>query len=409
MFAKIRRLLRSDVRARLFATNTRRTTSGAPSRRPQPSSDLDLLSADVVQNPFPHYAALRQSGAVQFLTKHDFWLVLGYDEVMHALKDPRVFSSVRPAVRFDPVLNEADPPAHTRVRRILTPHFSAQAVQTHESAARSCAEELLTRGAKTPEFDLVENFAAPLTESLMSCLVGFSVDETAELRSQLNAHKRRTDGSVYRVLEDWLRDYVKRVHESPGASFSSKLLQGTGDAVLSPDEVVALLKLFWVAGTTTTSRLIAAAALLLLEHEDVRTEVRRDSQLLPVFIDEAMRLQAPEQMVWRVATRDVELAGAKIAAGADVRLSVAAANRDPAHFPEPDRISLSRNPNHHLSFAAGPHYCIGAAMGRMLARVALETLLAGWPEFSAARPLSTVRYEESFSSRAVEHLFVRAT
>ena len=267
MFAKIRRLLKSDLRGRLFATNARRTTSGAPSQRPQPSSDLDMLSADVVRNPFPHYAALRRSGAVQFLTRHDFWLVLGYDEVMHALKDPRVFSSVRPAVRFDPVLNEADPPAHTRVRRILTPHFAAHTVQTHESYARSCAEELLARGAKATEFDLVESFADPLTELLMSRLLGFSVTETGELRGQLNAHKRRTDGSVYRVLEDWLRNYVKRVHESPGASFSSKLLQGTGDAVLTPDEVVALLKLFWVAGTTTTSRLIAAAALLLLEHD----------------------------------------------------------------------------------------------------------------------------------------------
>jgi cytochrome P450 len=134
--------------------------------------------------------------------------------------------------------------------------------------------------------------------------------------------------------------------------------------------------------------------------------LRDDPNLLPAFVEEAMRMEAPEQMVWRVTRQSVELSGARIPEGEEVRLCVAAANRDPAHFSEPDTLSLRRNPNNHLSFAAGPHYCLGAAAGRAVARGALDALLARWPEYVAARPLSSISYEESFSSRALEHLFV---
>ncbi|HEX8131723.1 MAG TPA: cytochrome P450 [Pyrinomonadaceae bacterium] len=341
------------------------------------------------------------------MTEHGFWLVLGYDEVVHALKQPQIFSSVRPSVRFDPVLNEADPPAHTRVRRILSPYFSTPSVQALEDYAKGCAVELLAKGDGAAEFDLVNNFAVPLTEMLLGRLLGLLPEETEDLRRQLDPHKHSFDGKFYLVLKDWLRAYLGQQQARPADNMGSRLLRGAGEATLTPDEIVAVMKLFWVAGTTTTSRLIAASALLLLEHQQARVEVQSDLRLLPTFIEEAMRLEAPEQMVWRVATEAVELSGARIAAGAEVRLCIAAANRDPEHFTEPDDISLRRNPNHHLSFAAGPHYCIGAALGRMLARVGLETLLSGWPDFRAARPLSAISYEESFSSRALEHLFIR--
>jgi hypothetical protein len=407
MLSKLRHLLKSGLRVPTFAAGASGRAPGSSRQSPHPANGINLLRPDVVQNPYPHYAAMLRGGSVQFLTEHGFWLVLAYDDVVDALKRPQLFSSVRPTVRFDPILNEADPPAHTRVRRILSPYFSAPSVQALEDYAQACAHKLLAVGDETQEFDLVNEFATPLTELLIGRLLGLSEDETEDLRQRLDPHKHRFDGELYRVLEDWLRAYLERLPEESGEKMAARLSRGAGDARLTREETFGVMKLLWVAGTTTTSRLISASALLLLQQPQVKAELQGDMRLLPTFIEEAMRLEPSEQMVWRVATEDVELSGARITAGTEVRLCLAAANRDPAHFAEPDSVSLQRNPNNHLSFAAGPHYCIGAALGRMLARVALDALLSRWPNFCAARPLSTLTYEESFSSRALEHLFVR--
>jgi len=382
--------------------------SGTAATDPDHVSGLNLLSPNVVRNPYPHYAALRRAGPVHYLREHGFWLVLNYDDVLHGLKQPQLFSSVRPAVRFDPVLTESDPPAHTRVRRILSPYFSAQSVQALEAYVRDCAVRLLRQSGRPADFDLVKNFAQPLTELTITRLLGLSEEDTEELRRVLAPHRRSADGLLFITLEEWVREHVGRLRERPDESLGGRLLRGEGESALTPEEVVTLLKLLWAAGTHTTERLIATSALLLLRYPSARAEVQRDSGLLPQFVEEALRFDAPELMAWRVARTDVALSGVRIPAGAEVRLSIAAANHDPRQFAEPERLSLRRSPNNHLSFAAGPHYCLGAALTRMEVRVALETLFAEWPDFSAARPLHTISYFEEYHSRTLNELFVAA-
>jgi cytochrome P450 len=374
------------------------------------ADNFNLLSPEVVRNPYPHYATLRRSGSVHFLRDQGFWLVLDYDDVAYALKHPEIFSSRRPTVRFDPVLVETDAPAHTRVRRILSPYFSTQPVQALEDYVRDCAVRLLKKHDGTGEFDLVNNFADPLTELTSGRFLGLSEDETEDLRRCLAPYKHRLDGSMYPVMEDWFREYLKRLPASAGEKLGNRLLRGEGEGALTPEEVVALLKLLWAAGTFTTARLIATSTLLLLQHPTLRTEVGRDLSLLPALIEESLRLEVPEQIVWRT-TRDegFELSGVKIPARSEVRLCIGAANRDPKRFADPDNPSLRRTPNNHLSFGAGTHFCLGALLARMEGRVALETLFAEWPDFSAARSLYTVSYTGSFHFRALEHLFVKAT
>ncbi|MCA1632271.1 MAG: cytochrome P450 [Acidobacteria bacterium] len=177
---------------------------------------------------------------------------------------------------------------------------------------------------------------------------------------------------------------------------------------ISGGEIASVLKLLWDAGTVTTSMLIATSALLLLRHPRIKAEAQRNLRVLPTFIDEALRFEAPDQLASRVTREDVELSGVVIPAGANVKLCLGAANRDPEHFTEPESLSLQRNPNPHLASSAGPHYCLGAFLARMEARVALETLLTVWPNFTAARPLSTVSYVESIQFRALKYLFVKA-
>ncbi|HEU0076787.1 MAG TPA: cytochrome P450, partial [Longimicrobiaceae bacterium] len=166
------------------------------------------------------------------------------------------------------------------------------------------------------------------------------------------------------------------------------------------------LKLFWIAGTTTTTRLVAAAALHLLRDPELRARVQADPALVPALVEEAARLDPPEMLLWRIAGPGAELAGVAIPPGAEVRLGGAAANRDPARFPDPDRLRLERAPNPHLTFGSGPHVCPGSRLARLQVRVALEALLAAWPRFREARPLAALSDAPSPNSRALSELWV---
>lgn len=368
------------------------------------ATSVNLLRADLVQNPYPHYAALRATGSAHFLTEHGFWLVVTHADVWQCLKQPQLFSN-SPGQQLDPALVGADPPAHTRVRRIMNPYFSVEAIQSLEAYTRDRAEKLLAAGRHEKEFDLVSGLAAPLTESVVGRFLGLAEEETSELRERLSPHKYRLDVTSS-ILEHWARQYLAKAQTANDGSLCSQLRRRTNAETLTEEEVVSVIKLLWIAGTTTTSMLIATSALLLLRHPDIRKQVQEDFTLLPLFVEEALRFDAPEQMAWRIAREDVELAGASIPAGAEVRFCLGAANRDPQHFAEPDRLILQRQPNDHLSFAAGPHYCLGAQLARLEARVALETLLRDWPNFRPARHLSTIAYLESFHFRALQSLFV---
>jgi cytochrome P450 len=368
------------------------------------AAGVGLLRPDVVQNPYPHYAALRATGPVHFLAEHGFWLVVTYEDVGQCLKQPHLFSN-SPGRQLDPALVGADPPQHTRVRRIVSPYFSNDSIQSLQDHARRCAETLLARGRDQKEFDIVSGLATPLTEAVIGHFLGFTEAEATELRKRLGPHKYQLEVTT-QILEAWAREYLENVQDSGGAGLGRHLLRQTNGEALTAEEIVSLIKLLWIAGTTTTSMLIATSVLLLLRHPEIRQELQKDLTLLPLFVEEALRFDAPEQMAWRVARENVELSGASILAGDQVRLCLGAANRDPAHFAEPDRVILRRNPNDHLSFAAGPHYCLGAQLARLEVRVALEILLTSWPNFRPARHLSTLAYLDSFHFRALKTLFI---
>lgn len=368
---------------------------------------LNLLSPEVVRDPYTHYAALRRGGSVHYLKRHGSWLVLNYEDVSHALKQPGLFPSSRPSAQFDRVLVEADPPDHTRVRRILSPYFSPQAFQALEGHAMTRAGELLAGAGAAADFDLVEDFAVPLTESVLARFLGLTDGEARALGLRLRAHRYDIEKSSGAV-DVWAREYLARPKGSEGDGLCGRLLRGAGEGGLSPGEIASVIKLLWLAGTDTTSILITSSALRLLRHPAVRAEVQEDAGLLPAFVEEVLRLESPQQLVARFTRGEVELAGVTIPADAHVRLCLGAANRDPAAFEEPDRLSLRRGANNHLAFAAGPHFCMGAMLARMEARAALEALLAAWPGFRAARPLSELSYVGSIYIRALRRLPVRA-
>jgi cytochrome P450 len=390
-------------RALRLAGRVRRLAAGRQAAPPEP---VDVMHPAVVQDPYPYYAALRARGPVHHLPQRGFWLVVGYEEVSRALRSPQQFSSVHPQLRFDPVMNEADPPEQTRVRRAVAPYFTAAAAEALEGHARACAAELLAEHAGRAEVDLVADFAAPYVERVVGGFLGLTREECESLRARLAPYGDEAQEERFRELDAWAREQAEGAAAAPPHAMAGRLFRAGDGAAHTPEEAVGLLKLFWIAGTVTTTRLVAACALHLLRDAELRARLRADPGLVAALVEEAARLDPPEMLLWRIAGPGAELAGVAIPPGTEVRLAVGAANRDPARFPDPDRLRLERAPNPHLAFGAGPHACPGSRLARMQVRVAVEALLAAWPGFRETRPLSALTYAPSPNYRALDALFV---
>ncbi|MCA1612613.1 MAG: cytochrome P450 [Acidobacteria bacterium] len=342
---------------------------------------LDLSAPEVVSDPFPHYENLRLRGAVHFLPRHGFWLVVGFDEVHAALMRPEVFSNrVADYTQVDDVLLGADPPAHTAARRVVAPLFSTQALEAEAAFAESAAERLLQPLLAGREFDVLRDYASPLVEEVIAHLVGLDEGLLATIRAP-----RLAGASIEQQLAAIDSSVVTVAAGLPVC----KRLLSTG---LEHTQALSLFRLLWVAGTTTTRRAIASSVLLLLKNPDARRRVTSDPSLVPAFVEEAIRLHPPEHLLSRVAAVESELAGVKIPAGGAVKLCVASANRDPARFEHPDALILERTPNRQLSFGGGIHRCVGASLARLEAAAALRALLRLAPDFRAARPLDALGF-----------------
>jgi cytochrome P450 len=346
------------------------------------AATVDLGSPEIARDPFPHYEELRRAGSVQFLVKHDAWLVLGHDDVQFAFARPNLFSN-QPYDEVDAVLLAADPPAHPPMRRIVMRYFSPGALDELCAFAEQHAASLLK-----PEIDVVRGYGLPLSEAVAAHLIGFDDRAVDDIRA---AHAEAPElGPYTRALD--------RIAER-ATMYQSLRNDGLGDA-----EARSLIRLLWLAATTTTERVIARCVLGLLQHPDVARAVAHDHALIPAFVEEVLRLHPPEHMVPRLTTEPVTLGGVDIPARALVYLSVAAANRDPAKFEEPSAVRLDRPPVRHFTFGLGIHHCVGATLGRREIATSVRTLLTHAPGFRAVQPLETIGYWSTMTANAVERL-----
>jgi pimeloyl-[acyl-carrier protein] synthase len=364
---------------------------------------LNLYSPEVLQNPYPFYEALREKGSVHFLEQHGYWLILGYDDVVSALKQPLIFSS-KPAIGLDAVLLGAEPKDHTRARQVLSPFFSPQAMNKFSDYIQSSVNNLLNEASRKTEFDIVGDLAIPLTENVIAHLLGLSTEDIAALRERIGVNKYQLN--YIPAIEEYFINYLEKIEKKPADNFCNRLLSSNSSDKLTKAEVASLMKLFWVAGTTTTSMLISTSTILLLQHPQVMFEIQNDLGLLPQFIEESLRLEAPEQTAWRTTTTEVEISGVQIPKDAEIRLCLAAANRDPKHYLSPESFILKRNPKDHLAFGDGHHFCIGAILAKLEARIALEVIFTRFPKLGLVQKLNEIRYTESSHFRALEKLIV---
>lgn len=359
-----------------------------PAAPPLSAATIDLRAPLVVGDPFPYYEALRREGSVLFLPCHDYWIVLGHEAVRSAFARPEHFSNA-PYRDVDAVLLAADPPGQTAMRRTVARLFSPAVTARLEETASRLADALVR-----PELDMVSDFGIPISRGITADLLGLDavgVEDivAAELRSMDTADP----------LADFITSLDAMAHRS---SMFGALIE----AQVPEASARSLVRLMWLAGTTTTQRVIARAVLRMIEDERNQQSLRTDPTLVRPFVEEVLRLHPPEHMVPRVARADVELDGVTIPAGAEVRLCLSAANRDPAQFEQADRLRLDRGNSRHFAFGSGAHACIGAQIGRATVNIAVATLLRRSSTLRSLRPLDEIRYFATETALSPESLQV---
>ena len=317
-------------------------------------------------------------------------MALKYDECVSMLRDHATWASFGGQQAPDappPSMLSSDPPRHTRLRSLVSQAFTPRMVEQLEPRIREIAAELLQPAIEAGECDLVEALSYPLPVIVIAEILGvppedrnsfkeWSDEVVASLGTGINGESRAVRQDIFEVMRDYLMAMVEERRNSPRNDLISGLVQAEMDGEkLTFDELLQMLILLLVAGNETTTNLIGNAALEFMAHPDEFARVRAEPGLIPSAIEEVLRFNSPVQATVRRPTRDVELSGKPIAKGTPVLVWLAAANRDPAQFAEPLRFDVTRWPNRHIAFGMGIHFCLGAPLARLEAKVAIEELL----------------------------------
>ena len=391
-------------------------------------ASFDPLDPGTVECPYDFYRALREHGGVYQVPGRGFFLVSRFDTAMQVIKDTDTFSSKsgvavpRSAdgshwwkegeVR---TLLTADPPDHRKYRELVNKAFSAKRVASWEPRIRAIANELIDEFAGKGHCELVYEFAVPLPLIVICEALGLP-------RSKLRVFKEWSDGIarlggmtspeefagiVERAKE--FSAYVDQViterRDDLGDDFISDLLRAEfdGQRPLTLPELNSIVTQFLVAGNETTTNTIASGMWLLLTHPEQLAAAREDAALLPNLVEEVLRIESPVQAHFRVATRDTELDGVKIPAGAGVGVVYGCCNRDDDKFPDAESFDIRRsNASRHLAFSQGIHFCPGAPLARLESVIAFELLLARLPNVRLDTARSDLSHVPSFTHRGLK-------
>ncbi|MGW0466498.1 cytochrome P450 family protein [Streptomyces sp. NPDC003027] len=359
--------------------------------------ELGEYGADFTANPYPYYAKMRETGPVHRVRTADgeqLWLVVGYEEARAALADPRLCKS--PSVVGLTMLDERvigpnllvlDPPDHTRLRKLVAGQFTGRRVESLRPRIERLTGELADTMAPTGHADLVDSFAFPLPITVICELLGIPAADRDTFRAWSNEIVAPTGaGPEAEAIEGFAAYLDTLIEDKRAAGPTDDLLSDLitaraedGDR-LSLAELRALAYLLLIAGHETTVNLISNAVRALLTRPDQLAAVRADSGLLDAVVEETLRWEGPvENATFRFTREPVRFGETVIPAYEPVLVSLAAGGRDPERFPDPDRFDIRRDPRGHLAFGHGIHYCLGAPLARLEARIAIRTLLERFP------------------------------
>jgi len=403
----------------------------------------DLYDYDFENDPIATLDRLREEDPVH-RSRHGFWYLTRYDDCAMVLKDPVRFSSSaagwgggNPLARRDggsgggseteqglsrtlaASFNQMDPPDHTRVRALVVSAFSRRSVEERRGRILEVLNGLLDTAAAKGRFDLITDFAFHLPIIVASEIIGIPTDDREafraafELTGRLMAPKRSEESwaealEAGRWVGRYVRDLIATRRASPRDDLVSALIAAEDErGALSDAELSSAISTIYTAAGTTTERMISSGLYLLLSHPDQWDALVADRSLVGGAIEEILRFHHPTQSTStnRRCTEDVALRGKTLKAGDTVRVGLGAANRDPTVFPDPDRFDIRRQmASPPLSFGAGPHFCIGAALARFETRLAIETIADRWPDLAlvTTAPVKDPRRHDRYRELIVE-------
>ena len=382
--------------------------------------DVHLLDRDLYAgDPTPVYAWLRGEAPVYWSEAAGVWGVSRYEDVIALEKQPGVFSNEggsRPNTPANASMIDRDDPRHRAQRRFVSKGFTPKAVADKETHARDITRSLIDAVETKGGCDLVQELAAPLPMILIAEMLGVEPSDRETLQRWSDVLISGADGEQ-NVTDDVLDahfafiEYTMKVMEDRRAHPRDDLIsilvheEIDGDR-LPDDELLSEALLLLIGGNETTRNVISGGVEALLRNPDQRDALVRDPSLIPTAVEECLRWVSPILNMNRTATRDVELHGQTIHGGDQVLLMFASANRDPAVFTEPEHFDIGRDPNPHVAFGFGPHFCLGASLARVEIRVMLEELLPRLPKLRLVDDAPVERTHSSFI-RGIHHLSVR--
>lgn len=346
------------------------------------------------RNPYPAYATMRRFAPVFKHPSHDLWLLFDYENVKRAMQDNESFSSraAPPGGASLDWLIFLDAPVHTRLRALIARAFTPRAVAGLEPRIVAIVDDLLEAVIDQGSMDVITDFAAVLPLMVISELLGFPLEDRSALERWTDAvlhlgdmvsPGERSDraAAAYRLAKAEMEPFVRRLiaerRAVPQPDLLTRLAEAEIDgARLSDGEILGFFQLLLLAGTETTTCLIGNTVTSLLEFPEQLAWLRRDPALLPAAIEEVLRYRTPAQAIFRTTARDVTIGGRVIPAGRLVLAMVGSANRDGRQFPNPNAFDIGRAGNHHIAFGHGIHFCVGSALARLEARIAISALLA---------------------------------
>jgi cytochrome P450 len=365
--------------------------------------DYNPLSPEVQANPFPYYAFLRHSHPAAWLEPLQAWAISRYRDVDQAIKSPQIFSSAKwlsvsigdlNPVPEVPWMIETDPPDHSRLRKLVSKGFTPRMVSRLEPRIRTIARELLEPLRAKREFDFMREFAGVLPVIVIAEMLGVEPERRADFKRWsddiVRGTNRPNDETVRNEikrsnaeLRAYLQKTIAQRRVEPRDDLLTALVRAEEDQqTLTADEVLAMAALVLAAGNETTTNLLGNTVLALLIRPADFAAVRNDRGLVPRLLEEVLRYDSPLQMVFRHTTKEVVIGDATIPANAPVLVLLGSANRDEQQFPDPDRFDMQRDTTGHLAFGFATHYCLGAELARLEARVGLEELLFSCPPFT---------------------------
>lgn len=411
---------------------------------------FDPFASDWRRDPYPVYRRLRDEAPVHYSAEREIYSVTRYDDVMRVLRTPDLFSSRAmftmlmsggsdklPPLSLDLVrflarmawktrmnpfefqtarnLIAEDGESHAKLRAIVNRGFTPKRIESWEGRAREIVESCVEPLRRGQPFDVVTQLAIPLPVTLIAEMLGVPAERHADFKRwsdmiiDFSSGPGRDDpfSKKYRLgfseLMVCLKELVKQRRSKPEDDLVSVIVaEQDGEAGLSVREVIQFVMLLMAAGNETTTNLIGNLVNALLDHPEQAEKVANDPSLVPDLVEEGLRYDAPVQLVFRTTTRDTELRGTKIPEGSFVAAYLGSANRDERRFEAPDRLDVTRKAQPFPGFGFGKHFCLGASLARLEARVALEAILPQFP--GLVRSGGPVSHVDSFFVRGPRRL-----